>query len=124
MTAIQESGLLPRREKAFNPITPSYLTVTLYKDRALLTAQEALTLSEDFPYTRDQLQEPMSERILTNDLYGIPLYQPSVGLIDPSQTTGARAADAVIKATGADPKFVSDRVVGSTSRPRRYEVAH
>ena len=38
-----------------------------------------MTISMAFPYTRGRRQEPLSERILTNDLYGIPLYQPSVG---------------------------------------------
>ncbi len=69
-------------------------------------------------------QEPLSERILTNDLYGIPLYQPSMGLISRGQMTGARAAAAVTKTTGADPKFVTDRVIGRTTRPRWYEMAH
>ncbi len=38
MKAILESGLLPRTEGGFNPITPSYLTVVLDQDKALLTA--------------------------------------------------------------------------------------
>ncbi len=117
MKAIHESGLLPRTKGGFNPITPSYVRVALDQDKALLTTQEALTVSAAFPYTQGRRQEPLSERILTNDLYGIPLYQPSVGLIGPDQTTGARAAAAVIKATGADPKFVTDRVIGRTTKP-------
>ncbi len=123
MMAIHESGLLPRTEGGFNPITPSYLTVTLDQDKALLTAQEAITISAAFPYARGRCQEPLSERIFTNDLYGIPLYQPSVGLIGPDQMTGARAVAAVIKATGADPNFVTDRVIGRTIKPRLYEMA-
>ncbi len=86
---IEESGLLPRKEGGFNPITPCYLTGMLAEDKALITVQEALTLSAAFPYIPGRLQEPLSETILTNDLYGIPLYQPSVGLIGPDQTTGA-----------------------------------
>ncbi len=95
----------------------------LDQDKALLTAQEAMTISMAFPYARGRRQEPLSERILTNDPYGIPLYQPSVGPIEPGQTTGAKAAAAVIWDTGADPNFVTDRVIGRTGRPRRYEMA-
>ena len=67
---------------------PSYLTVMLDRDKAILTAQEAMAISVAFPYARGRHQEPLSERILTNDLYGIPLYQPSVGLIELGQTAG------------------------------------
>ena len=35
---------------------------------------------------------------------------------------GALAAAAVIQATGADPNFVSDRVVKDPTEPRSYEV--
>ncbi len=124
MEAIQESGMLLRTEGGFNPVTPSYLTVMLDQDKALLTAQEAMAISMAFPYARGRRQEPLGERILTNDLYGIPLYQPSVGPIEPGQMTGARAAAAVIKNTGADPNLVTDRVIGRTQKPRRYEVAY
>ncbi len=124
MQAIQENGLLPRTEGGFNPVTPSYLTVVLDQDKALLTAREALTISMAFPYARGRRQEPLSERILTNDLYGIPLYQPSVGPMEPGQLTGARAAAAMIRDTGADPNFVTDRVIGRTQKPRHYEVAY
>ncbi len=79
MRAILDSGMLPRTEGGFNPVTPSYLTVVLDQGKALLTAQEAMTISMAFPYARGRRQEPLSERILINDLYGIPLYQPSVG---------------------------------------------
>ncbi len=116
MKAIHDSGILPLREGGFNPITLSYLTVTLDQDKALLTAQEAMAISVAF--------QPLSERILTNDLYGIPLYQPSVGLIGPDQTTRARVAAAVIRTTGADPNFVTDRVVGRTTKPRWYEMGY
>ena len=50
MKAIQENGLSPRIEGGFNPITPSYLTVVLDQDKALLTAREAMTISMAFPY--------------------------------------------------------------------------
>ena len=69
MTAIHESGMLPRTEGGFNPATPSYLMVMLDQDKALLTAQEAMAISVAFPYARGRRQEPLSERILTNDLY-------------------------------------------------------
>ncbi len=90
------------------------------QDKALLTAQEAMAISMAFPYTRRRRQEPLSERILSNDLYRIPL---SVGPIEPGKTTGARAAAAVIRDTGADPNFVTDWVIGRTEKPRRYEMA-
>ena len=123
MEAIHESKMLPRTEGGFNPITPSYLTVMLGQDKALLIAQEAMAISMAFPYARGHRQEPLSERILTNDLYGIPLYQPSVGPIEPGQMTGAKAAAAVIRDTGADLNFVTDRVIGRTGKPRCYEMA-
>ncbi len=123
MESIRENGLLPRTEGGFNPITPSYLTVVLDQDKALLTAREAMTISMAFPYARGRRQEPLSERILTNDLYGIPLYQPSVGPMEPGQLTGARTAAAIIRDTGADPNFVTDRVIGRTQKPRRYEMS-
>ncbi len=122
MDAIHKSRMLPRTGGGFNPITPSYLTVMLDQDKALLTVQEAMAISMAFPYARGRRQEPLSERILTNDPYGIPLYQPSVGPIEPGQTTGARAAAAIIGDTGADPNFVTDRVIGRTDKPRRYEM--
>ncbi len=52
MKAIHESGILPRTEGGFNPITPSYLTVMLDQDKALLTAQEAMAINVAFPYAR------------------------------------------------------------------------
>ncbi len=97
--------------------------MALDEGKALLTAQEAMAISVAFPYARGRRQEPLSERILTNDLYGIPLYQPSVGLMGPGQTTGAKAAAAVSRATGADPNFVTDQVIGRTEKPRRYKMA-
>ncbi len=124
MEAILDSGMLPRTEGGFNPVTPSYLTVVLDQDKALLTAQEATTVSMAFPYARGRRQEPLSLRILINDLYWIPLYQPSVGPMEPGQLTGARAAAAIIRDTGADPNFVMVRVIGRTQKPWRYEVAY
>ena len=123
MEAIHESGMLPRTEGGFNPVTPSYLTVILDQNKAILTAQKAMAISMAFPYAGGRRQEPLSERILTNDLYGIPLYQPSVGPIEPGQTTGARAAAAIIRDTGADPNFVMDRVIGRIEQPQCYEMA-
>ncbi len=123
MEAIHESGMLTRAEGGFNPVTPSYLTVVLDQGKALLTAQEAMAISMAFLYARGRRQEPLSERILLNDLYGIPLYQPSVGPIKPGQTTGARAAAAIIGNIGADTNFVTDRVIGRTGKPRNYEMA-
>ncbi len=96
----------------------------LDQDKALLTAQEAMTIRMAFPYARGRRQEPLSERILTNALYGIPLYQPSVGPMEPGQLTGARAAAAIIRDTGGDPNFVTDRVIGRTQKRRHYEVAY
>ncbi len=49
MTAIHKSGMLPRTEEGFNPVTPSYLTVMLDQDKALLMAQEAMAISVTFP---------------------------------------------------------------------------
>ena len=50
MEAIHESGMLPQTEGGFNPVTPSYLTVMLDQDKALLTAQEAMAISLAFHY--------------------------------------------------------------------------
>ena len=77
MDAIQGSGQLPRLEGAFNVVTPSYLTVVLPGDKAMLTAQEAIKLSLAFPYARGWRQLPLGEWIIVNDLYGIPMYQPA-----------------------------------------------
>ncbi len=52
MKPIHESGILPRTEGGFNPIVPSYLTVMLDQDKALLTAQEAMAIRVAFPYAR------------------------------------------------------------------------
>ena len=42
MGTIRGSGQLPRLEGGFNVITPSYLTVVLHRDRAMLTDREAI----------------------------------------------------------------------------------
>ncbi len=46
-----------------------------------------------------------------------------MGPIEPRQTTGARAAAAVIRDTGADPNFVTDQVIWRTEKPQHYEMA-
>ncbi len=53
--------------------------------------------------------------MIVNDLYGIPLYKPAVGPINPTLGTGAVAAKKIIDSTGADPNFVSDEVVRGSS---------
>ncbi len=58
MQAIPDSGILPRTEGGFNPFTPSYLTVTLDKDKALLTAQEAMVISVAFPTPGADVRKP------------------------------------------------------------------
>ncbi len=120
MEAIRETGLLPREKGGFNPVTLSYLTMVLPGDMALLTDKEAVA----FPHARGCHQQPLSERILINDLYGTPLYQPSVGHLEPGQQTVARAAAVVIEATGANRKFLFDRAVTSTKKPQVYKVGH
>ncbi len=124
MATNKESSLLPREDKGFNPVTPSSLTVAIPEDMALLTAQEALLISTAFPYAWGRLQEPLSERIRTNDPYRVPLYQPSVRLVDPDQKRGESTAAGVIKTIGADPKFVSNRAVNRTDKAHVYKVAH
>ncbi len=94
----------------------------------MLTACEAIELSVVFPYARGRYQLPLGERIIVNDLYGTPLYQPAERELKPGQPSqpwpGILATAAVIKATGADPKFVSDRAVIAPLGPRSYEVEH
>ena len=77
MNAIKESNLLPRLEGGFEVVTPSYLTVVLPGDRAMLTAWEAIEIGAAFPYTRGCRQMLLGERIIVNDVYGTPLYQPA-----------------------------------------------
>ncbi len=73
MKAIKESGLLPRLEGGFDVATPSYLTVVLPGDKAMLRAREAIEIGAAFPYARGCRQVPLGERIIVNDLYGTPL---------------------------------------------------
>ncbi len=50
---------------------------------------------------------PLGERIIVNDLYGTPLYQPADRSFESERSWGSLAVAAVIKATEADPNFVS-----------------
>ncbi len=59
-----------------------------------------------------------------NDLYGIPLYKPAVGPIDPDLGTGAVAAKKIIAATGADPNFVFDQAKGHPEKASAYEMMY
>ncbi len=95
--------------------TPGYLTMVAPGDDIVLLARQAIETSAALPYARGQLQEPIGERVIVNDLYGVPLYKPAVGPLDPTQGTGAVAAKKVIDSTGADPNFVSDEVVPGSS---------
>ena len=122
MDVITESGRLPRLEGGFDVDTPSYLTVVLPGDKAMLTAREAIEIGAAFPYARVRHQMPLGERIIVNDLYGTPLYQPADRNFDSERSWGALTAAAVIKATGADPNFVPDRAVKTPTGPRSYEV--
>ncbi len=111
MNAIKESGRLPRLELGFDVDTPSYLTVVLPGDKAMLTAREAIEIGAAFPYARGCRQMPLGERIIVNDLYGTPLYQPADKSFASERSWGSLATASVIKAMGADPNFVLDRAV-------------
>ncbi len=91
-------------------LTPGYLTVVTPGDAVVLPAKQAIETSAALPYARGRQQEPIGERVIVNNLYGIPFYKPAVGPIDPNLGTGAIAAKTIIDSTGADPNFVSDRV--------------
>ena len=108
MDAIRGSGRLPLLEGGFNFATPSYLTVVLPGDKAMLTSREAIKLSVAFPYARGRHQLQLGERIIINDLYGTPLYQPAEKHFELDRLLGVLAAAAIIKAMGADPNFVPD----------------
>ncbi len=95
--------------------TPGYLTVVTPGDDTVLPAKQAIETSAALPYARGKQQEPIGERVIVNDLYGIPLYKPAVGPINPTLGTGAVAAKKIIDSTGADPNFVSDEVVQGSS---------
>ncbi len=96
-------------------LTPDYLTVVTPGDDTVLPARQAIETSAALPYARGRQQEPIGERVIVNDLYGIPLYKPAVGSIDPTLGTGAVAVKRIIDSTGADPNFVSDDVVRGSS---------
>ncbi len=53
MNAVKESCLLPRLEGGFDVATPSYLTVVLPGDKAMLMAREAIEIGAAFPYAQD-----------------------------------------------------------------------
>ncbi len=122
MDAIKESDRLPRLEGGFDVDTPSYLTEVLPGDKAMLTAREAIEIGAAFPYARGCRQMPLGERIIINDLYGTPLYQPADQNFESRRLWGSLATAAVIKVTGADPNFVLDRAVKDLTGPRSYEV--
>ena len=122
MDVITESGRLPRLEGGFDVDTPSYLTVVLPGDKAMLTAREAIEIGAAFPYAWGRHQMPLGERIIINELYGTPVYQPADRSFESEWSWGALAAAVVIKATAADPNFVPDRAVTAPTGPRSYEV--
>ncbi len=122
MKAIKESGLLPQLEGGFDVATPSYLTVVLPGDKAMLMAREAIEIGAAFPYARGCRQVPLGDRIIVNDLYGTPLYQPADKSFKLEHSWGAQAAADFIRATGADPNFVSDQAVKDPTESRSYEV--
>ncbi len=104
--------------------TPGYLNIVAPGDDTVLPAKQAMELSAALPYARGRQQDPIGERVIVNDLYGIPLYKPAAGLIDPHLGTGAVAAKRIIDSTGADPNFVSDEVVrgsGAGTFPLMYQ---
>ncbi len=124
MDAIQGSGRLPRLEGGFNVITARYLTVVLPGDKAMLTAREAIELSAPYPCARWHRQLPLRERVLVNDLYGMPLYQRAERNLKAGQSPGVLAAAAVTEAMGADPNFIFDQAVIPPSGSRGYEMEH
>ena len=109
VAAAKDALLVPTQGPTAAMVTPSYLTIVTPIDDAILTAQTAMEVSAAFPYARGLYQEPIGERVIVNDLYGIPLYKPATGLIDPDLGTGVVAAKKVIAKTGADPNFVFDQ---------------
>ncbi len=119
MNAIKESDRLPWLEGGFDVDTPSYLTVFLPGDKAMLSAREAIEIGAAFPYARGRRQMPLGERIIVNDLYGTPLYQPADRSFELERSWGSLTAAA---ATGADPNFVPDRAAKDLTGPRSYEV--
>ncbi len=120
--AAKEAQLVPHQGPTAAMVTPSYLTIVTPIDDAILTAQTAMEVGAAFPYTRGQYQEPIGERVIVNDLYGIPLYKHAAGLIDPDLGTGAVAAKKVINKTGTDPNFVFDQAKRNPERASAYEM--
>ncbi len=94
---------------------PGYLTIVTPGDDTVLPAKQAIETSAALPYARGKQQEPIGERVIVNDLYGIPLYKPAVSSLHPTRGTGAAAAKKIIDSTGTDPNFVSDEVVRGSS---------
>ncbi len=77
VTAAQEKQLVPQRGPTPALVTPSYLTIITPIDDTMLPAQTAMEVSAAFPCTRGRCQEPIGERVIVNDLNGIPPLQAS-----------------------------------------------
>ncbi len=122
VAAVQEAQLVPHQGPTAAMVTPSYLTIVTPIDDAILTAQTAMEVSAAFPYARGRCQEPIGERVIVNDLYGIPLYKPAVGPIDPDLGTGAIVVKKIIARTGADPNFVFDQAKRNPERTSTYKM--
>ncbi len=113
--AAQQESAFGRPGQTLALLTPGYLTIVTPGDDTILPAKKAIETSTALPYARGRQQEPIGERVIVNNLYGIPLYKPAVGPIDPDLGTGAVAAKKIIDSTGADPNFISDRVERGSS---------
>ncbi len=124
VAATQESQLVPQRGPTPALVMPSYWTIVTPIDDMVLTAQTAMEVSAAFPYTRGRCQEPIGERVIVNDLYGIPLYKPAVGHFDPDLGTGAIAAKEILAKTGADPNFVFDQANRNPEKASAYEMMY
>ncbi len=125
VTAVkQQSRVIPASGPAQALVTPSYLTVITPTDDAILPARTAMDISVALPYVRGCRQEPLGERVIMNDLYGIPLYKPPIGPIDPDLGTGATSVKRVIAETGADPRFVYDQVDKNAKKSRTYDMIY
>ncbi len=90
--AAQQSQLIPKQGPTPALVTPSYLTIVAPIDDTVLPAQEAMEVSAAFPYARGRRQEPIGERVIVNDLYGIPVYKPAVGPVDPDLAMGGHCS--------------------------------
>ncbi len=113
--AVQQEPFLRKPGQTPALLTPGYLTIVTPIDDVVLPAREAIEISAALSYARGRCQEPIGEQVIVNDLYGILLYKPAVGPIDPDLGTGAIAAKKIIAETGADPNFVSDQVQRNSS---------